>query len=652
MSRPILILMLCVSGFVGRAPAATCAQEAPDSPPPEEPVGVEDEKPSSETDAPSSDDSPKLPAENEEPTFDWSGEVRLGWREVRVNGSEDQFDADLNLDRGFRILGTELEAFARRKDAPFDHLRARSSGIDDPFALAEIEIERFDLWTTRARWQKSDNLFGSVGEFHPYHSKRHLLDIGGGWTPNDAWSFDLDYRHQQRAGSSRPTRQVVGSAFIGGVAPFHERSHDIDLAIGFVPSEHTSFHLTGGWGTESRDDVRYFSGDLSPGAPLQPIERFDAEEHNQTTRLGGRGKLSPIPDELWIEGGIQYAYIRRDIDAEAQRLDFGSDASDQLFEDVSLEGSRVDADVELGLRPVEPLTWLTSYRRRVAVEDDDLRSVQISRDPPFSGAIMPSGFVAFNGVTTRLNAIASELDWQMLDELAVRAGYQYGEDHIKSGLAGIDQKVYHHGPSTGLTWRPNRRWRFDGDYRALDTTQPLTEASSADTDRFRARAEWLALDELSLSVSFDRTDRRQNTSALDTRSEAFNGTVSWTADEDTQVSAGVTWRQIRSRTRALYATPPPAAPFVVGYDGEEVVTHLDIVYDRLDPVSLTLDFTHVRLAGDFPYDLLDIAGGPSYALDASWRLGLEYRYRRYNERSATANDYDAEIWLATLVWTF
>ncbi|MEQ8766801.1 MAG: hypothetical protein RL885_23005 [Planctomycetota bacterium] len=624
-------------------------QDTPDDTPPVEASPEEEER----------DEEGPASSQNQDPPpsflsgWDWSGELRIGWREVKVNGSEPQFDADVNLDRGFRILSLEVEGHSEDSGDTIDHFKGSASGIDDPFANADVLFENTDVWTAEARWRRSDTLFSSIGDFHPYHSKRHQVDLIGTWTPHDAWTFDLAYQNRQRAGRWRPTRNVGdGAIAIDGVAPFHEQWHDVDAGASWVPSELGSLHFDVGWGTGRRDDVRYLAGDLIPNAPFQPIEQLDAKERSQSARLGASGRLEPVPDQLWLEGGIHYGYVRRDIDAGSTRLDFLFDGSDEFFEDANVEGERLASEIEVGMRPAERLTSIVYYRNRVSAEDDELTSIQISRDPPFQGVIVPTGIAAINGVETRLDAIGTELDWNLTDELLLRGGYQYAQDRIESGLAGIDQTVYSHGPSTGFTWRPSKHWRFTGDYRAIDTTQPLTEASSGDLDHYRARAEWLPTDQLIFALGYERTDSRQNTSALATRTEAFDVNGTWVFEDTGQVHAGVTWRQIRSRTRVLYATPPPNAPFLVGYDGEEVVSHVDFVYDRLDPIGFELSFTHVRLAGDFPYDLLDIAGGPTLALEESWRVGLEYRHRRYNERNATPNDYAADLWLAYLVWTF
>jgi len=578
----------------------------------------------------------------------FSGDFRIGFRTVDVDGAVRKYDEDYNIQQGPRLFDLRLNfvpAEGARKLVDRVDVQATNLG-GDAFETLSVSARKFGSYNFRYDRRVSeyfyDDLFATAGDFHTFDYERvqdraHLdIDV------SPASRFYLGFNRYTRVGESTTTLDIQRDEFELD-RPIDESVND--YVAGFEYQWDKVTLILEEQFRELDNDVSTFLPGQSLGEdPDDPAildfffldQPYEIDSYRSTVRLQARPH-----DRFLIRAAATVLDLDLDLtaDEESQGTTF---RGNPFTTDVSGDG-RIEQDTEL-------LDVDLSYRitDRVAVIGG-VRSYSLDQEGDFLfGAQLNRGLWDLETTSWDLG-----LEVAVSNELSVSGGVIYEERDVEHAAAEggplgelETESTEQDGLFANLGWQPSKAFRLDLRYDTGSIDDPFTLASPTDRERISLRGRYKLANGWSINGNYViRSFENENTgweSDYDKADLNFNY-------RDQRIDAGFGWGMIeidRSIFQLVVTLPGfgggQELPRDIDYAAESdfLTGHLRWKVDELwtfggngrlyeNDGSFALEREDYRVYGELNLD--------AYAL----RLG--YRTIDYDEDAFDFDDYDADI---------
>jgi hypothetical protein len=586
---------------------------------------------------------PSAPAQDDGVTGSFTGELRLGFRTVDVNGAERKYDEDYNLQDGPRLfdfrVGFVPEAGARKLVDRVD-IRATNLG-GDPFESLSLSARKFGSYDFRYDRRVSqyfyNDLFATAGDFHTFDYQRvqdraHLdIDVGA-----DA-RFYISFNRFTRVGESTTTLDLQRDEFELD-RPIDESVNDYLAGFEYKWDKVT---LTLEEQLQRLDNsVSTFLPGQSQGEDAEDsavLDFFFLDQPYKIDTYRSTVRLQAQPHERFLVRAAA-TVLDLDLDVTANESSQGSDFRGNPFStDVTGAGSIQQNsdlyDVDLSYRVTD----------RVAVVGG-VRSYSLDQDGDFLfGTQLNRGL--WNLDTTSLDL---GVEIAVSDELSLTGGVIHEERDVERAdaeggpLSELETETTEQDGFFGnVGWRPNKAFRLDLAYDAGSLDDPFTLASPTDRQRISLRGRYQLDNGWSIHGnyilrSFEndnsgwKSDYDKADVSLNYRSESLNGGFGWgRIDIDRSILQLV-----------LFGTQEQPRDIDYSARSDFLSGHLRWRIDERWTVG-----GNGRLYqndGSFALERNDYGVYGELNLDA-YALRLGYRTVDYDEDAFNFDDYDADI---------
>lgn len=576
--------------------------------------------------------------------FDFTGEVRGGFRYSGTKGNDRMADQDLGYDTGFRLFDLTLDA--RSKADPKSGFHLETTGIDDPVEHYRLDARIGEEWSFKGRATRTNLVYRTANaDPFDYSSRKEDLSLELSWSPDGPFritgGLDLGQKEANRVG---------GRYFATGVAQTMEPI-DEDGGYAFLRLDwnHGPFTLSVSQGYRWNQ----FDQGLRSPSPTAAGQRYLYHEQETDYRAPittATAAWKPM-DALKIDARIIWSPIRTDTDTDTYESGTLSGASftEQVFGDVEADRSYLRGEVGA--------TWFARPDLVVAARFEGLNDLE-DLDGEFSTTTTsPAGQNASTTMTSsdverdqRRWRFAVEANYQALEHASVRAGFEWSREEYDVEENKVsrtwDTSIY--GPIVGFDIAVGEDLDIDVLYRYVRVTDPFTEIGTADSNQIKARVNWTPIDELTLSWYLTRRSRSNDRHDTNVLSWATGFRVSIDPVEDVHLEGGYDFERFKTTTDSMWFVNGALTSGDAEYDGSKHGLSFFSSWSATPEVRLTLAMAWWHTLIDFSSDYLDVKLGGEYDVTKKITVGTDLRYTSFNDDAFSFDDYDnyiAEIWM-------
>lgn len=603
-------------------------------------------------------DLPPLAAAEPEP-LEVTGEVTAGYR--FVGDESPQFEQDVNLDQGPRLLDFRLDGRLLDEKRLFDRFLVTASGIDDPFMSIRGEAESYDSWEFEGGFRKWDNVYLSGADPHSYFVKREQIDGKLEIRLSDDVELTLAYSQIRRSGTADQSRYVFdlqNELFLDAPEDVDQTTHSGDVAVEFPLGSVFRAVARQSLVVHENDDERSFSEPIEE-FPFEEFERFRSEARTITPQTTLKVWGDPIEDELRLEGGALVANAEGEIDVDGE--DGGIDENLNPFSSLTDGEADVSRSTEAfflagSLQVTDAIAVAARYDFRHEDDDGDVFLVETTDD---GGSIVT---IDDSKVRSRTHRAGGDVLYDATDTVALRAGYEYFHEDLEVSYDEDNPEVSNQGggPYFGADWRPSTRFAAKALVRSFDLRDPYTEISPEDDDSARLTLKWKPEDGLSLRGDADYrvqrsryvivVDESDGESRIETASAG--ATATWAVTEPLDLHASYAYQNVNSGADTVfYFNFVPVFDEAV-FDGDSHTGTIGALFRATPKLRFNLDAVGVSTGGDYTYQMLDFRVGAAYDLRDDLTLSGEARRIMFDEAERNDNDYTTWVGLVAVTWRF
>jgi hypothetical protein len=614
--------------------------------------------------------------------YDLETQVTAGYRVTDVDGSEDKYREDVDLDAGARLFDLRFRGRARDPDATFvdRFLLEVDTPHDEPvsrFRLSLTDSKRYDL---RAAFTKSKYFYDVPQLFEAsVPDVRRVDDLHGFDLTRERGSFDLTvhvtddadvlagYRFYRRHGDTRTTQ------FIPGADTFLLRQ-DVDATtnLGFLG---TQLHWLGSdilLRQEFRHTDRTYDSsgpipggslglDPDNGASLQSLSGDQHERIDSPTSIVRVRRA--IGERAELTGAYLYSHAELDVDGDLAR---SATVIQPVFPDRyartsdgsgALDAQVVDLGASVVLAP--RVRWSLDYRF-----DERSQSADLTRLDTYGRIVADTGY------DVRQQRVTTAVDFQVRDDLSIRIGGRYGLQYANLSSNPQDFTTDALGVLADIRWRPWRVLDLFARYESLHLDDPVTtpgafiggvevpdrEIAPTFVNRGSTGFRLSAVEWAGLSYRLTADSRENTTFSSHLTSIGNHVTVDLTPRPDLTAFVSYSRRDIDDDGDIRVA--PLYAPMTALQSGSEDVVVAQITHtfgllgERWSAGSnVSFAATEQVLRPAFEtnksrtaFDIRRVDTGAYLLLHHAWiEPAIEFRYIQYDERVLPENDYRATI---------
>ncbi len=597
------------------------------------------------------------------------GYAEFGVRGVRVSGSEDQYEQDVNLDPGARLLGARVEGRAV-EEAPVDAFVLAVRGVSDPHRAARVEAVKEERWKARADWSWDEYVFRTPSDFHRRDGTREEVEVAVSTDPalpGDP-SLGLDYAQTWRRGDERGTLLVIPFLVFPGDTLLQPPINPVDeTGVSRTVGGNLRFEL-GGFGVFVRPEWREhvadtradFQGSAQVAAGVTLSERdLDEEIRNRAPAVTARAARSFLDGAVDLDAGLRYeeAEVDSDLHERLAGTSPGGPFTSQTDAHGVSRSRRSEVDVEGRVRPLEG----AELRLRALRREEDVRSRLLS-----NVLITPPGFPIPFQFKTKVESVVEIAQAELRARLALFLDLRLGWEGFRQRLdyvgatfpnsAPPPDRMTTVGPMAGATVRPARGWSLDLDFQTADASDTLYEIQPEEAASWRIRLRGRVSPELLLQGWVRRRTSRVEDYVgefgdrldVDQRLDAAAVTLDWRPRPDLGLSAGYARQSFDRTADAAFAV---AGATTLGESDVEGVVNagtLSFLVDLSDRLRGRSAVAYERASGDSAFRFQDLSGALEFALTRRCLLGTEIRYVEYEPHGngpETDEGYDALLGL-------
>jgi len=363
-------------------------------------------------------------------SLDLSGEIVLGWRFLDVDGSQGQYDEDLNLQEGplvreFMLKGTAPDSSGLRS------FLLHAQGIGDPQTSALAELTG-SSGRARFRYDRSRFEGNGVDDFHPFDLERERasarIETPGG--PGDLHAA-VEIWTGRRDGLSVGTRSANFGYVTGGVVRREDELAGARGELGFVLA---GWQLSIAGSAEQLDSVdrRNYVGPSPVDPTFTQSERFRADVESTSVNGSARGRRT-FDGKVSAEFDLEFEDVvgSGTMHSLENALSTSGDPFERITEgDSDLSETRWSAKAGVRREVSPDLAWRGGLQRIEERSGGDLVTDTLLEDPPGSP---PSQLVQHHSLE-----FESEL---YLVEAGLEASLSPGADIDVSLEGGLDHEI-------------------------------------------------------------------------------------------------------------------------------------------------------------------------------------------------------------------
>ncbi len=597
--------------------------------------------------------------------FAISGFADFGIRGVRVSGSEDQYEQDVNLDPGARLLGGRIEGRAV-EDAPVDSFVLAVRGLSDPHRAARAEAAKEGRWKARADWSRDEYVFATPSDFHRRDGKREEVEVAVSndpALPGDP-TLGFDYAQTWRRGDERGTLLVIPFLIFPADTLLQPPNNRVkETGISRTVGGNLRFEL-GGFGVFVRPEWRehvadariHFQGSAPVAAGVAVSERdLDEEIRNRAPAVTARAARSFLDGAVNLDAGFRYeeAEVDSDLHESLAGTTPGGPFTSQTDAHGSSRSRRSEFDVEGRVRPLEG----AELRLRALRREEDVRSRLLSNvfvTPPG----FPIPFPFRTSVESIVEVAQAELRVRAAPFLDLRIGgegFRQRLDYVGATFPNVappPDRMTTVGPSAGATVRPARGWTLDLDFQTADASDTLYEIQPEEAASWRVRLRGRVSSDLLLQGWVRRQTSRVEDYVgefgdrldVDQRLDAAALTLDWRPHPDFGVSAGYARQSFDRTADAAFAVAGATTQGESDVEGIVNAGTFSFLADLTDRLRARSAIAYERASGDSAFRFQDLSGALEYDLTRRCLVGTELRYVEYEPHGngpETDEGYDA-----------
>ncbi|NJL28003.1 MAG: hypothetical protein HC897_08925 [Thermoanaerobaculia bacterium] len=438
--------------------------------------------------------------ESEDGSF--TGEFSIGYRSVSVDGTENKYKEDINLDDGPRLFGLRMEW------VPSLGLRSKVDRISvdvsnfggDPFETFGLKVQKYGRYDFDYRRTESDYFYQDIilppelgsaslsnaGDFHHFDFRR-VRDLASfKYRFNDRARFDVGFERFTKRGESTTTLDIQRDEFELD-KPVHESFDELQLAFQYAWPKVT---LT----LEERvrnyqNDVEIFLPGSSPGENTTNLARLDFFLLDQPYEYDSNQhtvRLTAKPTDRWIiqaAGSVQSL----DLDIAASEDSRGIGFNGQPFVTDLTGGGEIERDVDFFDVDV---TYLVNDRfavvgsaRRYSLDQEGVFFFGTARNEGV-WEIDTTGFEA--GLQYNLSATVTLGAGVRTESRDVTFGSVEGSGEVELEDETTDQTGFY----ANVAWRPSKQFELTADVEDSSYDDPFALVSPTDRQRYQLKARY------------------------------------------------------------------------------------------------------------------------------------------------------------------
>jgi hypothetical protein len=589
--------------------------------------------------------SPALGQYGEEGT--WHGGFMLGYRIVDVNGEEEKFKEDINLDDGARLFNLNFDLAPAKELREFvDQVNFEMNNFGgDPFETLRLGIRKYGGYTFNYHRTKSDYyLPGEGGEDNPiYFSKFDFERVHDTATLdirlNKAAKCNFGFDRYSRQGDSTITMDVQHDDFKlqspidetlneywGGfeyawdkvTVVLEERIRDYDNAVDiFLPG----FSLGEDQSPEDPTTLDFFF--LS-----QPSDFLDFQH---TARV-----IAQPNERLTVQASASICDLQQDMNAneQSQGMDYEANA---FTTDVSGSG---DMDRDLGLIDVDLSYLLTE--RFVFIAGARYQDLDQEGDFTFGPDVGDSEW--------QIETWSGEagLEVHVLPELTLSGGLRHETRDVDAfwyhdgGLTEQKEETEHNGYFLTLGWHPLSELRVMAGFEDSSYDDPYAMSSPTDRQLYRIRAQYGGGEGFSISGAYRLTCNENDDSGWDSQYETLNLRAGYRM-ASFSASLGYSMVDIERDIDQIVDADGTVSLVPIAYDADSDYVDGRLVWSFVEHWKVGGDFRFYENDGDYSMDRRDLRAYVEREIGQHYLAHLGYRFLDYDEDLDDHEDYDADI---------
>jgi hypothetical protein len=585
----------------------------------------------------------------------FTGSFLIGFQSVDVNGADNKYREDINLDSGPRLFNLHFDLTPGEELGNFaDQLQFDVSDLgNSPFQTISLRMRKNARYEFRYDRRQSDYFYedtilppeladirlSSGGDFHTfdYQRVRDTANLQFFLSPAAKLSFGIE--HMTKRGNSTTTIDISRDEFE------FDRPVEEDLnryTAGFEYAwDKVTLVLEEGYHTYNNTGEIFLPGfslgENPTGASLdfyfldQPYEQTT---HEHTARLVAR------PNDRWnivLGTVVQNA----EIDVTASERSQGTSFSGGPLATDLTGGGNIDRDILL-------LDLSTTYRLnpRWAVV-----GAAWSRELDQKGSFAFGG--SLNEGTWDIQTTGAEagLEFQATPKVILSAGIREESRDVKhAGEEGSDgspldlekETTDHTGLFATVAWRPSSKLRWVTRFENSAFDDPFTLVSPTDRQRLRSRLTWRWTEEWSLTGSYTLMRDENDNSGWQGDSDQLQLHVALNRGP-ISATLGYGFLQIDREVNQLvdFGGSPLPIPIAYNIDTDFIDGSLRWAIDERWAVGG--DARIYSNDGSFGLDRTDLRGWVEALCGAGYVLRAGYRTVDYDETDYNFDDYDANI---------
>ncbi len=589
---------------------------------------------------------------------EFTGLIDMGVRKVNVSGDENKYRQQLNLDSGPRLLGLELafEPGTGSGQAP-DRVAVSAYGLGgDPYSSIEAEVRKYGAYDFEYQHRESEYYYDDLlidpadivpsasngGDYRTFDLKRVQDAADFQIRLTDRARLNLGFDRYQRSGASTSPIDIAREEFELD-APVDEVLQTYEAGFRY-DWERWSLKFDQRWREFDSKASAFLPGASEGSDPVAPTRltnyvldqpySYDTSE----SQLGVKARLS----ERWkVSADVFYADLDMDFDVRETVQGTNFDGTDLA----GTTNGGGDAD-----RQTTQLFLTTSYdvtnrvRLTASVRDQSL-------DQDAAGLF--GAAVGLSDWKMDTTGYALGVETVIGDAWTVSGGwtgesrktrYSAEQDTV---TAGEDVKTKRDGVYALVTYRPGSHWNlsFSAEDNGID--DPFTLASPTDATRFRLRGSYRWDLGLSLTGTYTYRKNRNDQSSWSSKTEQADFRLSYQNGPLT-AAFGASFVVIDRSMDQLVTGGTRQDLFLIRYDADADTVDGSIRWAVSERLALSASLRDYDNEGSFAVERQDALLGARIDLSRGFGLDLSYRYVNFDEDDL--ENFDADIWQASLIF--
>jgi len=550
---------------------------------------------------------------------DLQGSVELGYRIVDVNGNEDKYREDVNLDDGALWL-SGLDIDYRPADSRlFDSLVLEASDLGgEPHESARFRMSKAGRYDLSLRYRRTEYFHRDAGYFlrpegdlHGWDTARDFVNLNLRIETTDWLTLRFGADNNERDGRSTTSRDIQRDVFVLD-SPIDQKASSFWAAADFrwgwadITVEQRSTSWENRWLATTSGNSGTDPGEPSLLNDYRQLQTTDADA--PVTLLSFRG--SPWERFRFL---VEYAHVDAELDYDTDADWDGIDFTGQDFQTTLTNKGRVQRtsdlwDVEAAIVLLPRIELTIDYARRSYEQDGSIDSVEVQNGGAEQGTYPVQGVV---DNSLDLDTSGLTLNWQATRSLSLALGAGWQERTADFELSGPAVETMRTLYRAGIRWRPNRIWDFRLDLEQGDDDNPLTPISPTSEDRIRFRANVTPVSGLALSLNFlDRSLENDESTPLGLQTDDTPP-----AEEISLAKSDITsWGLVLTWSRK-------ALDLTAGYNHADVGRNAHIVYVTGSTFVPAFDVFTTRDETAYVADTDVFHGAIAYRFSKGWSAG-------------------------------